>query len=96
MVGGHKVRARQYPWGTVEGERKEREGGEGGREGGTGEGRKGKGRREGGEGGIYKPRSQFSLGFVLLAVRENQRTKLVDMFSPLLQLRMRLTVTLSS
>ena len=29
VVGGHKVRARQYPWGTVEGEWKE--GGNGGR-----------------------------------------------------------------
>ena len=49
VVGGHKVRARQYPWGTVEGEWKEggkREGKEGG-----GGGKGGGGKEKGGEGG---------------------------------------------
>ena len=52
VVGGHKVRARQYPWGTVEGEWKEggkREGRKGGRgEGGKRrKGERGRGEKEG-------------------------------------------------
>ena len=56
VVGGHKVRARQYPWGTVEGEWKG-----GGRE--EKEGREKEG-RERGELGIH--RSQVPLSFCCL------------------------------
>ena len=95
VVGGHKVRARQYPWGTVEGEWKEggkegREGGgrEGGREekegreGGGREGREGR-EREGGErkrGARYTPFSGPTQ-FLLLAVGEDRRIWLVYVFS---------------
>ena len=81
VVGGHKVRARQYPWGTVEGEWKEG-GKREGREGGGREGREGR-EREGGErkrGARYTSFSGLT-HFSLLAVGEDRRIWLVYVFS---------------
>ena len=63
MVGGHKVRARQYPWGTVEGEWKEEEEREReGKEGGEGrEGKEGGKRKRGGRYTVFSGPTQFLL-----------------------------------
>lgn len=63
VVGGHKVRARQYPWGTVEGEWKEEEEREReGKEGGEGrEGKEGGKRKRGGRYTVFSGPTQFLL-----------------------------------